>query len=908
MAHNFLNPSKSSVAVFSRPSALSLELVKQILENTCSVVLVSNESRKWRRFVSDFKDKNLIKFLKSTQTERMVCNYVVAIEFCQGDGNKTMSLRRTKTNIDRVIKVSKDNFAKTLFVSPYVQENVSRQSILSYLKTTIKKEDVFAAVVYVGHVLGEDASFYKDNLLTRILKKAVDFNRLDFPKKEVLFYPVSAKVVSRRLIKNLFSFGTFGLETAFITKPLSSKTLCKYLTTLRPKLNIRCFSQTPKHTAPIISSVDNVIRLHGNFETIVGGYFNNLLKSKDRKSKFRAARTIGVKMGRFSIGKKNKSRSGKSTRLSKLIILSIATFVFPFFLVMISLFSLVFGANNLKNGNFSIANNALLVSGWAGNTANIFFGVFEKIPAIGFPFSDIKRTTQILVKIAQIGESGVVLASQSSELIDKVTGDELYDLTGYSNRISLELDYIYKELGFLQNEMVSLKIGLSLLEAGGIKGSDISKLREKIYCAKKLTNELPKLLGKEGESIYLVLLQNNMELRPTGGFIGSFALVKFSEGKLVDIDVQDVYSADGQLKGHVEPPFPIKSYLGEANWFLRDSNWDPDFPTSARQAQWFLDKEIDEQVDGVVGIDLELAKDLLVITGPLVLSDFGREITRDNLYEITQAEVEENFSPGSHKKANFLTALAKEMLERVINLSSKQQVSAVKTFFENLEERHIQIFFSNANAQKAISSLGWSGEVAISTSKDNLFADWMGMVEANVGVNKQNYYVKRSAKMEIDLNEKEIVRKLSVVIENGSQVFDKGENRYKAYLRVLVPAGNIFGPVEISRDSERQLVEAEVNYVRNHMEAGVLVEVLPNQKKQIQFTWVTNMPLDFEESGAYLMFWRKQAGTLNDPILVNYNFPRGLAVESSPPFSLTGPDIFGYNTELSRDFVSQIYW
>ena len=68
-----------------------------------------------------------------------------------------------------------------------------------------------------------------------------------------------------------------------------------------------------------------------------------------------------------------------------------------------------------------------------------------------------------------------------------------------------------------------------------------------------------------------------MELRPTGGFIGSYAIMTFDKGRLAEIVVNDVYTADGQLKGHVDPPEPIRKYLGEGGWFLRDSNWDPDF-------------------------------------------------------------------------------------------------------------------------------------------------------------------------------------------------------------------------------------------------------------------------------------------------------------------------------------------
>ncbi len=948
MSDNFSNPSKLIVAVFSRPSALSLELIKQILENSCLVTLISDDLRNWKKYLSNIDNKGSIKLLRSSQSSSVTCNYLVFTEFCSPSKITKSTFRNVKKNVDKAIEISKNNSAKTLFVLPYVQEDVCHQKTLSYLKLRIRKEKISAGTVFIGHVLGKDAFFSEDNLLTQTLKNAADSNKLNFPKKEMLFYPIRVKAASKHLVKSLFSFGAYGSSTALISKPLRSKTLFKYLTKLKPELSIKNYFRSRKYSSPTTPKTDEVKKLHGNLEIIVGEYFKNLLKlggiesskssrrvssqravskskvvltnpktrargfaqrqtkSKEAKSKTQRKNTTGIR--KLSGGTIRKPKSRAKTHLSRLLILLAITLLLPFVLIVINLSMLVFGVNNLKNGNFSMAEKTLSVSAWTGRVANTFFETFEKIPVIGTSFGDLRRTTQILVKVNQMGKSCVVLGSLSSELIDKVRGDDIYDLDNYSNRISLELDCIYKELGFLQSEIVSTKIGSSLLKAKGVEDGDISKIREKLLHVKKLTNELPHLLGIDKEMVYLVLLQNNMELRPAGGFIDSFALIKFDKGRLVNIDVQDVYFADGQLKGYVEPPFPIKRYLGEANWFLRDSNWDPDFPTSAKQAQWFLDKEIGVLVNGVVGTDFELTKDLLEVTGQVALGDFEKEIAWDNLYEIVQTEVEENFFHGSSKKVNFATTLSKIVLERVINLPSEQQVDVAQVCFNNLEEKHIQIFLSNTYAQKAISSLGWSGELASSSVKNNLFADWVGMVEANLGVNKQNYYVKRSAKMEIDLKEGKIERKLSIIIENSFQDASETAKRYKAYLRVMVPAGNIFGPVEISKDGEGDLIEAEVNNVREHIEAGVLVEVFPKEKKQIQFTWTADTTLDFTNNGTYLMFWRKQAGTLNDPILISYDFPQGLAIESSPLFTLTGPDIFGYNTELSRDFVSQIYW
>jgi len=49
-----------------------------------------------------------------------------------------------------------------------------------------------------------------------------------------------------------------------------------------------------------------------------------------------------------------------------------------------------------------------------------------------------------------------------------------------------------------------------------------------------------------------------MELRPGGGFIGSYAILSVDKGKITNFKIYDVYDADGQLKNHIEPPFAIE--------------------------------------------------------------------------------------------------------------------------------------------------------------------------------------------------------------------------------------------------------------------------------------------------------------------------------------------------------------
>ncbi|MFH1145878.1 MAG: DUF4012 domain-containing protein, partial [bacterium] len=93
------------------------------------------------------------------------------------------------------------------------------------------------------------------------------------------------------------------------------------------------------------------------------------------------------------------------------------------------------------------------------------------------------------------------------------------------------------------------------------------------------------LAGYDGESNYLIMIQNSSELRPTGGFFGTYSFITMKEGKLIKFVTDNIYSLDYNAKdkmNKIAPP-PLQKYVKQWQWFLRDANWYPDFPTSARQ-------------------------------------------------------------------------------------------------------------------------------------------------------------------------------------------------------------------------------------------------------------------------------------------------------------------------------------
>jgi hypothetical protein len=577
-------------------------------------------------------------------------------------------------------------------------------------------------------------------------------------------------------------------------------------------------------------------------------------------------------------------------------------------LLALSASSLWVAMNQALSGRTTLAHAALNLSSTSSNIARKQAMVFTKVPLVGQIYEPIVFFSSFVQRLTLLGEKGLIVFYSSSQIIQKSMAGETYDLTTYSENIALELDLLYREMGFLQSEIEdSSGIAKRYTEAF-LNKIDFVSLRGRIYSGKQIAETLPTILGSDVPVKYLVLFQNNMELRPTGGFIGSFALVTFSQGKIIDLSVSDVYTADGQLKGYVEPPSPIKNYLGEANWFLRDSNWDPDFPSSATTAEWFLEKEIGESVDGVIAVDLEFARELIREIGPIHLSDFGKEIDSDNLYEITQYEVEKDFFPGSQKKATFLTALARELMDELINIPANKYIDVGKAISKSLDEKHIQVFLHNKNTQRALADLGWDGGVYQPTCSGNCYADWLGIVDANVGVNKANYFINRSATLNVTMSEGEVIKELTILIENSANPALGTDATYKSYLRVLAPQKAFFSDIEVHDTTEKEFVAPEITEVRGRKEAGTYVEVKAGHSKNITFSWKEKIDLSFETPGEYRLYWRKQAGTISDKISANFTLPSAVAASGQEYLSLTNEGVLVYNTNLARDYSSRIFW
>lgn len=187
--------------------------------------------------------------------------------------------------------------------------------------------------------------------------------------------------------------------------------------------------------------------------------------------------------------------------------------------------------------------------------------------------------------------------------------------------------------------------------------------------------------------------------------------------------------------------------------------------------------------------------------------------------------------------------------------------------------------------------------------------NFSGIVEANLGVNKANYFVNREVNVALTIKDQSLTQEISLKLKNTAPTRDKiPEQRYKVYIRALSPnASHLLGARVLSRDGEEE-PDVDIVETEGRVEYGTLVEVLPSEEKIITFRINTPLLLNFTNVGNFGYTWWKQSGTGEYPFNISVAAPAMGGTNWNPPFRLTEEGTYRYNTNLVGDFNLNLNW
>lgn len=318
---------------------------------------------------------------------------------------------------------------------------------------------------------------------------------------------------------------------------------------------------------------------------------------------------------------------------------------------------------------------------------------------------------------------------------------------------------------------------------------------------------LPDLLGLNRPMIYLILAQNNQELRGTGGWITGVGVLKIERGRITSLDFSDSYALDNHTVDHPPAPKEMQRYMGIPLLFLRDVNWSPDLPTTARAAYNLYKQDMSVEVDGVVTIDLRAVELVIAGIGPLQMEGVTEPVTSENVLDIlTQLWSRPDSLPEDQRwwrhRKDFMPFLASAVLDKITS-GHFDYLDLLRAGHLALNERAVQIWLKDPLAQEQLMALRWDGAL-----HPLVGADYLALIDSNVGYNKVNAVVKRSLQYAVtwpdDPNESALATMQITYqhpVESPDHVCDQtsryGKSRddlmkrcYFNYVRLYVPRGS----------------------------------------------------------------------------------------------------------------------
>lgn len=329
--------------------------------------------------------------------------------------------------------------------------------------------------------------------------------------------------------------------------------------------------------------------------------------------------------------------------------------------------------------------------------------------------------------------------------------------------------------------------------------------------SKPVLEAAPFLLGTEEERTYMVVFQNDKELRPTGGFLTAYSIMTVDKGKFEPVISNDIYNLDARYKPAVAAPDPIRDYLKgpytiSKNLFLRDMNWSPDFIESMDLFYAESQKAGIGDIDGIIAVDTQVLVNLLNVIGQIGVSGFGNFSTEiipecncpQVIYELESfADVEGPIvwdpisgeiiyrPPNSDNRKGIIGPLMNSMLANVLAQPKEKLPDLLDAVTKSLFEKHILVYMIDDDLRNKVADFGIAGKIVASDG------DYLHINDANLGGRKSNLYVMQEVTQDIEVaKDGSVTKTVSITYKNPEKHDGWLNSVLPNWVRIYVPEGS----------------------------------------------------------------------------------------------------------------------
>ena len=380
------------------------------------------------------------------------------------------------------------------------------------------------------------------------------------------------------------------------------------------------------------------------------------------------------------------------------------------------------------------------------------------------------------------------------------------------------------------------------------------------------------LLGMDSPRTYLLLFQNDKELRPTGGFMTAYAILKVDKAKVSTVTSNDIYALDAVYKSSVDAPNPIIKnikgpYILSKKWRLRDMNWSPDFVESMKIVVPAAEKAGVGDIDGVIAVDTQILVNILDVIGPIGVPGFGNFSTEVSpecncaqvIHELEAfADVEGPViwdpitgkiiqrPPNSDNRKKIIGPLMNSILANSMGQPKDKIPGLLQAGFKSLMEKHVLFYLLDDNVQKAVADFGLSGTIK------NYDGDYLHINDANLGGRKSNLYAYENVEQDIQVaGDGSVTKTVTITYQNPEKQDGWLNSVLPTWVRVYVPKG-----------SELIAAEGLESTAEPYEDLGKTVfagffQLRPEGVAKVTFKY----KLPFKVGKEYKLFLQKQPGT-----------------------------------------------
>ncbi|MFA6184097.1 MAG: DUF4012 domain-containing protein [Parcubacteria group bacterium] len=376
--------------------------------------------------------------------------------------------------------------------------------------------------------------------------------------------------------------------------------------------------------------------------------------------------------------------------------------------------------------------------------------------------------------------------------------------------------------------------------------------KKEIQTIDALVTEFTKKTGVEKR--FLILLQNNMELRPGGGFLGQYAVLKIKDGMVTGLTFEDANLLDQRITVKVPTPYPFEKMMSLKKWKFRDSNFSPDYPTNVEKAKYFYRLSGgNSNFDGVIATNANTFSRIFTLTGPMTVN--GIELNSDNavlkLEEIVEKKYILNEDIDTQNRKNVMKTLAAQITDKLMSLNNIPKLASF--VLEELRNKDVMLNFTDQNLQKMVTETHWDGAV-----NTDWGGDYFMMVDANMGALKSDYYIKRNISYNVDLTGEKPIAEVFLLYKHTATYGDWRTSDYHSYLRIYAPKG--------AKLLEREMVSYPLEGEEfNKSFFGSTLHVLINRETKVRLKY--ELPENVRQ-GDYKLLIQKQSGVGDVPVTV----------------------------------------